>query len=56
MYLNGSRAVGAKKYQAGNPGSIPAVVTNFLHFFFTLLKNTLSFVENAYTQTADRCQ
>ena len=35
--------VGAKEYEAGDPGSIPPVVKYFLHFFFILLKNTLKF-------------
>ena len=39
--------VGTKEYQAGDPGSIPPVVTYFLRFFFILLKNNLSFVDYA---------
>ena len=33
--------VGAMKYQAGEPGPSPSVVTYFFSFFF--LKNTLKF-------------
>ena len=46
--------VGAKEYQAVDPG--PCGCLFFIYFFFILLKNILSYVEYAYTQTADQCE